>query len=182
MKQPRCARALGIFFAALTTAQAFASPALGSTPSIRPVSRTALWPTSCSSANGRRHAPLSRTAALPPSIDAALRLAGGAAPSAVAAKASESSLSLLLGTGIDRTFNSVFTLLIAAVAVLRTATRSKSSDDDAAAPVNSAERNLQWRFLAVFWLFRAADWLQGPYFVEVYMSKVRFVCSSLIWI
>jgi MFS family permease len=32
--------------------------------------------------------------------------------------------------------------------------------------------SLQTRFLAVFWLMRMADWLQGPYFFEVYSSKV----------
>lgn len=31
---------------------------------------------------------------------------------------------------------------------------------------------LQIRFLIVFWLLRCADWLQGPYFYEVYASKV----------
>lgn len=31
--------------------------------------------------------------------------------------------------------------------------------------------SLQIRFLAVFWLMRMADWLQGPYFYEVYSSK-----------
>ena len=33
-------------------------------------------------------------------------------------------------------------------------------------------RSLQRRFLPVFWLLRMADWLQGPYFYEVYASKV----------
>jgi len=33
-------------------------------------------------------------------------------------------------------------------------------------------RQLQLRFLSVFWLYKMADWLQGPYFVEVYSSKV----------
>ena len=32
--------------------------------------------------------------------------------------------------------------------------------------------NLRIRFVAVFWLLRCADWLQGPYFYEVYSSKV----------
>jgi MFS transporter, MFS domain-containing protein family, molybdate-anion transporter len=32
--------------------------------------------------------------------------------------------------------------------------------------------SLQRRFLLVFWLLRGADWLQGPYFYEVYASKV----------
>ena len=33
-------------------------------------------------------------------------------------------------------------------------------------------RGLQWRFLIVFWLYKMADWLQGPYFYEVYASKI----------
>jgi len=33
-------------------------------------------------------------------------------------------------------------------------------------------KSLQIRFLLVFWLLRCADWLQGPYFYEVYSSKV----------
>ena len=35
-----------------------------------------------------------------------------------------------------------------------------------------AIQSLQRRFLAVFWLLRCSDWLQGPYFYEVYASKV----------
>ena len=33
-------------------------------------------------------------------------------------------------------------------------------------------KDLQRRFLSVFWLLRCADWLQGPYFYEVYASKI----------
>jgi MFS transporter, MFS domain-containing protein family, molybdate-anion transporter len=33
-------------------------------------------------------------------------------------------------------------------------------------------KSLQLRFLPVFWLLRCSDWLQGPYFYEVYASKV----------
>lgn len=33
-------------------------------------------------------------------------------------------------------------------------------------------QDLQVKFLSVFWLLRCADWLQGPYFYEVYASKV----------
>lgn len=33
-------------------------------------------------------------------------------------------------------------------------------------------KSLQRRFLSVFWLLRCSDWLQGPYFYEVYASKV----------
>lgn len=36
----------------------------------------------------------------------------------------------------------------------------------------AAVKSLQIRFLTVFWLLRMADWLQGPYFYEVYSSKV----------
>ncbi|KAL7549039.1 hypothetical protein ACHAWF_012301 [Thalassiosira exigua] len=32
-------------------------------------------------------------------------------------------------------------------------------------------KSLQLRFLAVFWMLRMADWLQGPYFYQVYASK-----------
>ena len=31
---------------------------------------------------------------------------------------------------------------------------------------------LQAKFLSVFWLMRMADWLQGPYFYEVYRVKI----------
>lgn len=33
-------------------------------------------------------------------------------------------------------------------------------------------KELQRKFLSVFWLLRCADWLQGPYFYEVYASKM----------
>jgi MFS family permease len=33
-------------------------------------------------------------------------------------------------------------------------------------------KELQIKFLSVFWLLRCADWLQGPYFYEVYASKI----------
>ena len=35
-----------------------------------------------------------------------------------------------------------------------------------------AIKSLQRRFLAVFWLLRCSDWLQGPYFYDVYTSKM----------
>lgn len=33
-------------------------------------------------------------------------------------------------------------------------------------------KELQAKFLSVFWLLRCADWLQGPYFYEVYATKM----------
>mmetsp|Transcript_15813 Transcript_15813/g.20644 ORF Transcript_15813/g.20644 Transcript_15813/m.20644 type:complete len:556 (-) Transcript_15813:36-1703(-) len=33
-------------------------------------------------------------------------------------------------------------------------------------------KSLQARFLSVFWILRCSDWLQGPYFYDVYTSKM----------
>ena len=44
------------------------------------------------------------------------------------------------------------------------------SGDDSVKP--AAVKTLQAKFLIVFWLMRMADWLQGPYFYEVYSSKI----------
>ena len=71
---------------------------------------------------------------------------------------------------IEGSFNAVFGLLSAATAALVLLTREKR--DPSEAPVPKAVRGLQWRFLIVFWLYKMADWLQGPYFYEVYASKV----------
>jgi len=50
------------------------------------------------------------------------------------------------------------------------------NDDETAKAASTAKpakvKSLQIRFLAVFWLLRCADWLQGPYFYETYSSKV----------
>lgn len=48
-------------------------------------------------------------------------------------------------------------------------TVATASSDAVSKPANV--HNLQLRFLAVFWLLRMADWLQGPYFFEVFSSK-----------
>ncbi|EED96107.1 predicted protein, partial [Thalassiosira pseudonana CCMP1335] len=44
--------------------------------------------------------------------------------------------------------------------------------------------SLQIRFLAVFWLLRMADWLQGPYFYQVYASKQFGAAagSAMTWV
>ncbi len=49
---------------------------------------------------------------------------------------------------------------------------SKDNGNDEASPKPVAVKSLQIRFLSVFWLLRCADWLQGPYFYDVYSSKV----------
>jgi len=48
--------------------------------------------------------------------------------------------------------------------------KDNSSDQDEPKP--AAIKTLQIKFLSVFWLLRCADWLQGPYFYEVYSSKI----------
>ena len=71
---------------------------------------------------------------------------------------------------IDGAFNMIFGVLSLMVATLVVSTREKR--DTTALAVPKAVRGLQWRFLIVFWLYKMADWLQGPYFYEVYASKV----------
>jgi hypothetical protein len=74
------------------------------------------------------------------------------------------------------TFNAVFVALCAVAALSRIGSLSSLLKPNGAADAPSeaalAARALQVRFLPVFWLLRMADWLQGPYFYEVYASKV----------
>lgn len=51
---------------------------------------------------------------------------------------------------------------------------ASSKDIDAATKEEKPKsiRSLQIKFLSVFWILRCSDWLQGPYFYEVYTSKV----------
>lgn len=102
--------------------------------------------------------PPSTTALSPPSRRAAqpvLALRGG--------------LSALMPTTVGGSFNAVFACLSVACAALVFGTREKRSEAEV---VPKEASSLQWRFLFVFWMFKMADWLQGPYFYEVYASKV----------
>ena len=113
------------------------------------------------------HAPLRTTpltaAALPKPL-AVLRGGGLAAPELAALAATPAS-----------TFNAVFAALcvVAVVSRLGSLISMLTSKGGANAPTEKglAARALQMRFLPVFWLLRMADWLQGPYFYEVYASK-----------
>lgn len=67
-------------------------------------------------------------------------------------------------------FNLCFLGLALLAAALKFSSRDKSAATDQTTP--GAVRALQLRFLPVFWLLRMADWLQGPYFYEVFSSKV----------
>jgi hypothetical protein len=68
-------------------------------------------------------------------------------------------------------FQTLFFCLAATAAVVKVLDRDKSSGTDEE-KMPAEMRSLQMRFLIVFWLLRMADWLQGPYFYEVYASKV----------
>jgi MFS transporter, MFS domain-containing protein family, molybdate-anion transporter len=92
---------------------------------------------------------------------------------AVAAAGSVSVLSKLSATP-SCVFNSSLIALALITACFKIAQRSSSNSASSTANDNKPEAivSLQRRFLAVFWLIRCADWLQGPYFYEVYTSKV----------
>ena len=87
----------------------------------------------------------------------ALRLSGGSCIR----------LTALAPTG----FNAVFLGLVASVALLRTCTAEKKSEKSE--PINPGALSLQRRFLAVFWLFRLADWLQ------VRLKCFRKICVAI---
>ena len=111
-----------------------------------------------------------------PALMSSVRAPPTAARPLVPARAAPPLLSLRGGLAfaapatIDGGFNLIFGALATAVATLVISTREKR--DANAEPVPKAVRSLQMRFLIVFWLFKMADWLQGPYFYEVYASKV----------
>ena len=69
-------------------------------------------------------------------------------------------------------FNGLFLSLATVAVVSKLAANSKKSGSDAASEKPAGVKVLQAKFLIVFWLMRMADWLQGPYFYEVYSSKI----------
>jgi hypothetical protein len=72
-------------------------------------------------------------------------------------------------SGLFNTALMALALTTATIKVLQRSTRAKKANKD---EKPSSIKSLQIRFLIVFWLLRCADWLQGPYFYEVYASKV----------
>ena len=69
-------------------------------------------------------------------------------------------------------FNGLFLSLATVAVVSKLAANSNKSGSDAASEKPAGVKVLQAKFLIVFWLMRMADWLQGPYFYEVYSSKI----------
>lgn len=74
-------------------------------------------------------------------------------------------------SGLFNTALMALALTTATIKILqRSSEVSKGGTKEQAKP--ASVKSLQIRFLIVFWLLRCADWLQGPYFYEVYASKV----------
>lgn len=102
-------------------------------------------------------------------LDMSLALRGGSVAETIASMTSNPT----------NLFNTNLIILALTTAFIRIISRVSDSTN-ADAKQKAAEKDvkpahiksLQIRFLAVFWLLRCADWLQGPYFYEVYSSKV----------
>jgi len=83
-------------------------------------------------------------------------------------------------------FNLALAVLAASTAVLKIGNRESGEGgaDGAAVTKNPKVKELQIKFLSVFWLLRMADWLQGPYFYQVYASKSfgSATTSAMTWV
>ena len=124
--------------------------------------RAALLLLCCASAAAGLRPPARRARAPPGQRRRVGTLRGGAAPLSAAATA--------IAASPDKLFNAVFGGLAATAVVAKAATSGPA--DGKPRQADAAARELRRRFLPVFWLLRMADWLQGPYFYEVYASKV----------
>ena len=124
--------------------------------------RAALLLLCCASAAAGLQPPARRARAPPGQRRRVGTLRGGAAPLSAAATA--------IAASPDKLFNAVFGGLAATAVVAKAATSAPA--DGKPRQADAAARELRRRFLPVFWLLRMADWLQGPYFYEVYASKV----------
>jgi len=103
----------------------------------------------------------------------ALRIPRGGAAGAIL-NSSQSTLSSLASTPASLFNSALGALAVSAVSMkLWQRSNNKESLKEAGSETKPAAiKALQIRFLAVFWLLRCADWLQGPYFYEVYASKM----------
>ncbi|KAL7562968.1 hypothetical protein ACA910_018607 [Epithemia clementina (nom. ined.)] len=102
-------------------------------------------------------------------LHATLALRGGAEVTS-----SVSTLLSQLGTQTPQSlFNSSLLGLALVTLLFKIVQRSSSGDSSKdVVPKPDSIISLQARFLPVFWMLRCSDWLQGPYFYEVYTSKV----------
>jgi len=97
---------------------------------------------------------------------------GGAAAAAATAGSLLEKLSKWNATP-SSLFNTSLVVLALITAVFKISQRESFAESAAKSAAKPASiLSLQRRFLSVFWLLRCADWLQGPYFYEVYASKI----------
>ncbi|KAG8459917.1 hypothetical protein KFE25_010966 [Diacronema lutheri] len=137
---------------------AFGGPMLA----VRAGGRARSWPRAGSAGRG---AP-SRHVAPPASSMSVLALRGG---QGVVEGLRSGSLT------VGALYQQSFWVLALACLVVQVVTRARARRDGAgsdAEQLGAAELSLRNRFLAVFWLYKMADWLQGPYFYDVYASKL----------
>lgn len=80
-------------------------------------------------------------------------------------------LKSVLLTSPNNLFNGMFISLLS-VALLWKGIEITNNKNDSSIVKPPKVKSLQLRFLIVFWLMRMSDWLQGPYFYEVYSSKI----------
>lgn len=138
---------------------AFAAPATSLRSTLKPAFSTSTSSASRSGAtNGGTNTGLSMVLGLP---------RGGA--TIVSTLSSKVATATSTPTGL---FNSALLTLGLTTAAIKILQRSTSDNSVKKAEKPASVKSLQLRYLAVFWLIRCADWLQGPYFYEVYASKV----------
>uniref|UniRef100_A0A7S4IG48 Molybdate-anion transporter n=1 Tax=Odontella aurita TaxID=265563 RepID=A0A7S4IG48_9STRA len=123
---------------------------------------------------------------LRPAMDVTLKVVqsvrgGSSAGEAAAASAGVGGALAELASTPSSLFRAALVSVGVVVAALKFGPLAESSSDGATLADGTKEgqnkkpaavKSLQMRFLAVFWLLRCADWLQGPYFYEVYASKI----------
>lgn len=106
-------------------------------------------------------------------IGVLVRLRGGAIglPTASAVSSAQNVLTHTLRENPSFLFNSLMIALVS-ISLAWKGFVSQRGAAQTAEEKPQAVKSLQLRFLMVFWLLRMADWLQGPYFYEVYSSKI----------
>lgn len=72
----------------------------------------------------------------------------------------------------DTTLNLSFASLLLPTVLLEASSWRSRRDTGAVSDGNLRGAEVRQKFLSVFWMFKMADWLQGPYLYEVYVSKV----------
>eukprot|EP00535_Pseudo-nitzschia_heimii_P001075 CAMPEP_0197189032 /NCGR_PEP_ID=MMETSP1423-20130617/19013_1 /TAXON_ID=476441 /ORGANISM="Pseudo-nitzschia heimii, Strain UNC1101" /LENGTH=589 /DNA_ID=CAMNT_0042641045 /DNA_START=197 /DNA_END=1966 /DNA_ORIENTATION=+ len=110
-----------------------------------------------------------------PSLSLVSTVVGRIRGGADAASASAAAVASLTPVKLFNTCLLGLAVLTTVFKVLQAVDNKKADSGGADAPEKKKPdgvKDLQRRFLSVFWLLRCADWLQGPYFYEVYASKV----------